>query len=700
MLGRAVCCDPVWLLQFERERSRALSKDLLAARERWQATEAERAAAEDSRRVEEAAAKARAEAARIKEEQRRYQEAAAREAERIRLEREVQRKEYEAQQVGNATGSDAWLDAEIAARAEQERLIIEEQRAAARAAEEQRRREEEERRRQLEEERRQREEQERLEREAAIRAKIEERRRLEREKKKFAVRLEGSLAVERPPRGTLLPGPLQKEAAVRLAASCSTLLGGAAQPPPADFASLADATDALPQVAGQACRQAAEAYASAMRLQSMTGEGVLQWIDDTELNSWAQAAAVRAAVAALAGGDAALATFQQGGAAATQPAAFQCRTELGVLPADHPQRTDAVLRRVIASVESGDSEAAARQLEDLLEAQLELFQKAPAPTLMGTALLLSHLLTRALAERPFAASDAPAWFEAVARLVRSKLQAAAAAAPKDSLQAPAALLSAVLGSGNPVAEELVRLADANLSAATRQARQERERRAAAELAAKLVEEEWPDAKEIKAARRAEEEAKTPIPERCWALRNVAGTLSMGGPGERARARQLLEQAVQLKQQFAGAPDHPGVLPELLPLAALLGSVPEWERDAAGVSALTLRALNAVAADYQQQGDAVSAAILLEAALRRFEEAAGVRHPAVKATMRAADAALDTLSAEQRAAVAEARPQAESTISRVVAALTDELGAYQQGSPVSKVERWASEGAGGVIGPLR
>lgn len=38
---------------------------------------------------------------------------------------------------------------------------------------------------------------------------------------------------------------------------------------------------------------------------------------------------------------------------------------------------------------------------------------------------------------------------------------------------------------------------------------------------------------------------------------LAGTLSMGGPGERARARQLLEQAVQLKQQFAGAPDHPG-----------------------------------------------------------------------------------------------------------------------------------------------
>lgn len=60
--------------QFEQERSRALSKELLAARERWRATEDERSASEDARRVEEAAAKARAELERRKEEQRRYQE--------------------------------------------------------------------------------------------------------------------------------------------------------------------------------------------------------------------------------------------------------------------------------------------------------------------------------------------------------------------------------------------------------------------------------------------------------------------------------------------------------------------------------------------------------------------------------------------------------------------------------------------------
>jgi hypothetical protein len=51
----------------------------------------------------------------------------------------------------------AKLDAEIAARAEQERLLIEEQRKKARAIEEAQRREEQQRRQRLEEERRQKE---------------------------------------------------------------------------------------------------------------------------------------------------------------------------------------------------------------------------------------------------------------------------------------------------------------------------------------------------------------------------------------------------------------------------------------------------------------------------------------------------------------------------------------------------------------
>ncbi len=48
----------------------------------------------------------------------------------------------------------------------------------------------------------------------------------------------------------------------------------------------------------------------------------------------------------------------------------------------------------------------------------------------------------------------------------------------------------------------------------------------AELAAALLEEEWPDQKEAAAARAAAREAATPVPERVWALRNV-GALPKG-----------------------------------------------------------------------------------------------------------------------------------------------------------------------------
>lgn len=60
----------------------------------------------------------------------------------------------------------------------------------------------------------------------------------------------------------------------------------------------------------------------------------------------------------------------------------------------------------------------------------------------------------------------------------------------------------------------------------------------------------------------------------------------------------------------------GVLPELMPLAELLSANAEWQRDAAGVSALVMGCLSGVAAAYRRAGDPVSAAILLEASLRK------------------------------------------------------------------------------------
>lgn len=80
----------------------------------------------------------------------------------------------------------------------------------------------------------------------------------------------------------------------------------------------------------------------------------------------------------------------------------------------------------------------------------------------------------------------------------------------------------------------------------------------AQHAAAILEEEYPDTAERKQATAAAREAATPLPERVWALRNVGSTLSMGGPGEQARARQMLEKAVTLKQEWLADPRHPGM----------------------------------------------------------------------------------------------------------------------------------------------
>ena len=76
-------------------------------------------------------------------------------------------------------------------------------------------------------------------------------------------------------------------------------------------------------------------------------------------------------------------------------------------------------------------------------------------------------------------------------------------------------------------------------------------------AAAILEEEYPDSAERKKATAAAREAATPVPERVWALRNVGSTLAMGGADEQARARQMLERAVVLKQQWLNNPRHPG-----------------------------------------------------------------------------------------------------------------------------------------------
>ena len=664
-------------------------------------------AGEDGKRVEEAVSRAREETRRQAEAQKRIREEAVEAAARLTAERNVARKEYETQQ--------ALLDAEYKQRVAKEQQLLEEARQKELEAEEARRREAEERRQQAALERQQREEEERRAAEEAVRVHLEERRRLEQEKKRFAIRIEGVVVVHRPPPGTLLPGPLNKHAVVRITTTAGSLLGGGqGTPDHTDFGSVEEAVNGAAVAVSAAVRTACDAAASAMRLQAMTGAGAMATMEQPEQDHWIAVTVARSVVAALECAETALHQFRQS-TSKQQECSFQLRTEVGVLPPDHPQRPERVLAHAIALVEGGEPKRAVTEiLQNCMDTENEAFYKdlspnpssssssstiTNMPATLGSALELAHFLNRMLYERPARSSDAPAWFEGAVELVRSQLRhQLVAGAPEDSLERYADVLSVALGPQNPVAVEAVTLAAANVSVAEKTRRAERERARQAEFAAKLLEEEWPDAEEIRAARIVDSDAKTPIAERVWALRNVAGTLAMGGPGERGRARQLLEQAVKVKQQFSGAPDHPGVLPELAALAEVLESSAEWSQDAAAVATLTLRVLGNIAAAYSQIGDHVSAALVMESGLRRWEEAAGERSPAVRAATRRADQLLEVLTPDQRSLLATKRGEAAAVLATLSEALTEQLGAYQDGSTRSKVQEWDERGAA-MLGPL-
>ena len=72
--------------------------------------------------------------------------------------------------------------------------------------------------------------------------------------------------------------------------------------------------------------------------------------------------------------------------------------------------------------------------------------------------------------------------------------------------------------------------------------------------------DWPDMQEVRRARREEVEATTPVPERIWALRNAAAALALTGVP--VKAREMMENAVQLKDDWVDDPVSPRLLGEL------------------------------------------------------------------------------------------------------------------------------------------
>ena len=685
------------LLSRQREERRSLSLDLRRRRALWLSQEKKMLDMVEQERIEKMQRRAKEEAEQAAEENKRYQRIAKQESERLAAEREAARQEYEAKQKA--------IEAEYQERVKREKQILDEARRIKQEEEESRRRAEEERKRLEAENQRIFEEEEKRKNEEKQRAKREEMKRLEYEKQKFAVRTEGKALAQRPPFGTkILFGPISKEARIRLALETGSLLGGASPRIQHDFINSEDALMAAAGIAGQQARRTSDSLQSALTLQAMAGEGPMCQLDKLQQKYWMALTTARTSILALSALEHSLDNLQAASLEAYESEMFQVRTEIRILSESHPNSSQSIFHQALCLIQAQEDFNEVRStLIDSIETENNLFYDGILPFLpksmkdcpkcLGSLIFLSYFVDFALDRIPEDKTET-VWIDMIMSFVQFEISKIFANAPPDSLEAASIIIVASVGEEHLVSSKIRSFAESNISNKERNRREEIERVRTAEIAAKLVEEAWPDDDAIRAARVADKEAKTPLAEKLWALRNVAGTLAMGNSGERARARKLLEEAFILKKEAAGTSYHPSLLPELADLCDLLIVDQDWKSDAAGVASLILKILEDIAVAYAESGDPVSGTILLEAGLRKYEEISGIKSKAVKSATRFADKLLSSMSEKDIDSVKAARSSTGSKIiGNVVNALTDTLGAYRDTMSIqkTKIEEWDEVG---------
>jgi len=123
-----------------------------------------------------------------------------------------------------------------------------------------------------------------------------------------------------PPAGTMLPGPMQEEARLRLSAQTGSLMGGPGPAIEEDFNLSADMASAAPALVATAARLGVDNVVSALQLQKMSGEGPLTLMEPPEVDNWVRTAVARTSLNGLA---------VLSHAVSTQPttSTFDCRTE-------------------------------------------------------------------------------------------------------------------------------------------------------------------------------------------------------------------------------------------------------------------------------------------------------------------------------------------------------------------------------------
>jgi len=202
----------------------------------------------------------------------------------------------------------------------------------------------------------------------------------------------------------------------------------------------------------------------------------------------------------------------------------------------------------------------------------------PDPALAAAPLTLAHWLARVMDERPGKEVAASPWFEASVALARAVLKGDADKAEEGALVPVSDCVARVLGDSHPISREVERLARERMGAEERRRREAQRAADEERRVQRMLDEEWPEYSERARMRVEAAEEATPLPEKAWALRNVALAC-----GDEERARDMLRMAVGYMERHVQGDSHPALLLDLLHLAefceARAGRSPDWAEEA-------------------------------------------------------------------------------------------------------------------------
>lgn len=176
----------------------------------------------------------------------------------------------------------------------------------------------------------------------------------------------------------------------------------------------------------------------------------------------------------------------------------------------------------------------------------------------------------------------------------------------------------------------------------------------------IDEDQYPDREESRKARHKLERDSVPLAERLWSMRNAAA--QMASAGSKGQARVMLEDAFQLRSEALkkalakrveesdgkeketlhkeSQKTQPELLPELCALEDLFASEKAWFKELVGVRTQVLKAVRTASERAAKTGNVQRAAALLEGAAREYasDRKLGADHPAAKNAIAAANEA--------------------------------------------------------------